>query len=93
MASDDLLEYKVMPKDTITTILQTLSLKPIYGKNGNIEEFIKLNKNKRKKNSHLIYPGEVVILPKKANYEVKKDEFALNLKKYEFTKKMKIESD
>ena len=77
--------YIIQKYDTIESILIKKNLRPIYGKNGNIEEFIKLNKNKRKKNSHLIYPGEVVILPKKANYEVKKDEFAINLKKYEFS--------
>ncbi|MBX9837654.1 MAG: hypothetical protein K2X69_04970 [Silvanigrellaceae bacterium] len=49
MASDDLLEYKVMPNDTITTILQKLSLKPIYGKNGTLEEVLKLNPDKQER--------------------------------------------
>ena len=65
MASDDLLEYKVMPKDTITTILQTLSLKPIYGKNGSLAEVLKLNPKKQESLGNCIYVGEILLLPKK----------------------------
>ncbi len=65
MASDDLLEYKVMPNDTITTILQKLSLKPIYGKNGTLEEVLKLNPDKQESLGNCIYVGEILLLPKK----------------------------
>lgn len=93
MASDDLLEYKVMPKDTITTILQTLSLKPIYGKNGSLAEVLKLNPKKQESLGNCIYVGEILLLPKKI-VKIEANKLNENIKKEKvLTKNKEKESE
>nr|BFD32163.1 hypothetical protein GTC16762_17810 [Pigmentibacter ruber] len=78
-ASEEVFEYTVQPNDNLSTILQKLSLKPIYGKNGSLAEVLKLNPEKQESEGNCIYAGEVILLPKsmltkeKLNLELKKE--------------------
>ncbi|WGL59892.1 hypothetical protein QEJ31_15275 [Pigmentibacter sp. JX0631] len=63
-ANEEVYEYTVQPNDNLSTVLQKLSLKPIYGKNGSLAEVLKLNPDKQESNGNCIYVGEVIILPK-----------------------------
>lgn len=65
VAGEEYLEYKVQPHDTITKILHTLSLKPIYGKNGSFAEVLILNPKKQESLGDCIYVGEILRIPKK----------------------------
>ena len=78
-ASEEVFEYTVQPNDNLSTVLQKLSLKPIYGKNGSLAEVLKLNPEKQESEGNCIYVGEVILLPKsmlakeKQNLELKKE--------------------
>jgi len=54
--------YKVEHKDTISQILYSLNMKPIYGPKGMLEKTLALNPHKRN-SSELLKPGEILILP------------------------------
>jgi hypothetical protein len=58
----------VGPGETLSEILYRYSLKPIYGKNGNLKKVIKLNPEikSNSKNGDLVYPGQVIFLPSEA---------------------------
>ncbi len=64
LATEEVIEYTVQQNDNLSTILQKLSLKPIYGKNGSLAEVLKLNPEKQESNGNCIYVGEIILLPK-----------------------------
>ncbi|APJ03765.1 hypothetical protein [Silvanigrella aquatica] len=66
-ANENYIEYKVQKNDTITTILKTHSLRPIYGKDGSLEEVLKINPHTKETNGDLIYVGEILRLPNDFN--------------------------
>jgi hypothetical protein len=72
-AKNEYIEYKVEKNDTLSKILKSHSLKPIYGKNGSLEEVLKLNPKKQKNRGNYILPGEIILLPK-TTLQAQKDE-------------------
>ncbi len=63
-AEEEYIKYKVLKNDTLTKVLKSYSLKPIYGKSGSLEEVLKLNPQKQDTNGDLILIGEILLLPK-----------------------------
>lgn len=63
-ATEEVIEYTVQQNDNLSTVLQKLSLRPIYGKNGSLAEVLKLNPEKQESNGNCIYVGEIILLPK-----------------------------
>lgn len=55
--------YTVQDGDTLSDILSRFNIKPLYGKNGSIKKFSRVNVHTVKKNGDLIFPGSVIYLP------------------------------
>ncbi|APJ03780.1 hypothetical protein [Silvanigrella aquatica] len=81
------IKYKVEKYDILENILYYHELVPIYGKNGSLEKFLKLNPTKHLGKGNLIYPGEIITLPKSLkksnNYERKNYEFSSSFINYQ----------
>lgn len=65
------LEYTVKTGDTLSEILSSFNLSPLYGKNGFVKKTIRLNKGKIKKNGSLLAIGTVLELPAESRIEEK----------------------
>ncbi|KAB8033734.1 LysM peptidoglycan-binding domain-containing protein [Fluviispira multicolorata] len=58
-------QYIIQNGDSISLILKMHKLLPVYGKNGYLNELLKLNPNTIQEDGNLIYPGDIIILPTK----------------------------
>jgi LysM domain len=80
---ENFIHYKVEKHDTLGNILKNHKLKPIYGKNGSIKKFLKLNPKKNKARGNLIYPGEDIILP--ISKDIENEKIAIDPAQNEFS--------
>jgi hypothetical protein len=70
-SENNYITYKVVKYDKLEDILRNHKLEPIYGKDGFLKKFLKLNPKKKKAKGNLIYPDEKIILP------ISKDQISL----------------
>lgn len=64
-AAEDRSFYLVQKNDTLTTILYSLGITPLWGKHGSVKKIIAHNDfiRAREKSGNLIFPGEKILLP------------------------------
>ena len=63
LAAEETIHYVVQKNNYLSNILYSLNLKPIYGKQGYLQEVLKLNPGKIKKKGDLVLEGTEIILP------------------------------